>query len=290
MGRRWCIIDVSNRAHAAFHTTGALSNNGESTGVLFGFLRDLRRYAEEFATNDFVFAFDGPQGKGHRELSFPFYKEPRRKRTFTDAEETARDGLREQIRALRDRILPELGYGNTFHAPGYEADDLIASVVANLPPGDMAVIVSTDKDLYQLLSRRVDIAVRGGFLTRHDFAAVYGVHPSQWPEVKAIAGEGPDGDNIPGVDGVGEATAAKWIRGELGAGKKRTDIETFVKTMHYDINLALVTLPWPGCPECRPEPDAPADPAVWDRVCDRLGFATLRNERTRGPVRTGERT
>jgi len=310
MNRRWCIIDVSNRCHAAFHTTGGLAHGGEPTGVLFGFFRDLRRYAAEFDTPDFVFAFDS--GPGLREAAFPFYKETRRKRKFTDTEAAARDELRRQIDGLRTKYLPELGYGNVFAAKGYEADDVIASVVADLPPGDTAVIVSSDRDLYQLLSRRVSIwtpGKTGGMFGRDGFAALYGVHPTQWPEVKAIAGDSTD--DITGVAGVGEPTAAKWVRGELGPGKKRDAIAAFTtrctwcNTNHsggpencpdddkrvfgtrYNVNLELVTLPYPGCPAFRPVPDAPVAAAIWDRLCDKLGFSSLRNERVREPVRTG---
>lgn len=291
MSRTWLILDVNNLAWRAFHSTGGLAHGGEPTGVLFGVLRDLQRFQDEFATRDVVFAFDF--GNGLREGSYPFYKESRRKRVFTDAEESARNDLAHQITSLRRSYLESLGYSNIFYARGFEADDVIASAVRGLPRGDRAVMVSSDRDLYQLLSRNVSQyspAAKAGLYTTAAFQAEYGIHPSQWPEVKAIAGC--DTDDIPGMAGVGEITAAKWLRGEL-RGAKKDAIDAFVAGPDYRGNLELVTLPYPNCPGFRPAPDdtSPADAAVaWTRLCERFGIWSLDvGDRERGPVRTGAR-
>jgi DNA polymerase-1 len=108
-----------------------------------------------------------------------------------------------------------------FEVPGYEADDVLATLVARALPHDVEVVIVTgDKDLLQLVGPRVKVLSvigRTGEPVVYDEARVrerWGVEPAQIPEVLALMGDAID--NIPGVHGVGEKTAVKLI-GQFGS-------------------------------------------------------------------------
>lgn len=104
---------------------------------------------------------------------------------------------------------------HAFLEPGFEADDVIATLVAHA--GGMEIrIVSSDRDFYQLVSKRVHVLapVRGVSELREigplEAEAAFGVQPSQIPDLKAITGD--VSDDIPGVRGIGPKTAAALLR------------------------------------------------------------------------------
>ena len=95
--------------------------------------------------------------------------------------------------------------------PGFEADDVIATLVATAPPNARISIASTDKDLMQLVSDRVTL-LDGMKDRRYDPAGVearFGVPPEHILDVRALVGD--TSDNIPGVKGIGEKGAAQLI-------------------------------------------------------------------------------
>src|SRR6185503_9457013 len=153
-------------------------------------------------------------GKGLREIKYPWYKETRRKKKLTDEQQSQYEAMRNQVKMLRTDIFPRLGLSNILWQDGYEADDLIASCCHNLPDGDQVVIVSGDRDMYQLLSPDVKVyhPIGGSLVTKKSFRKGYGIGPGLWAKTKAIAGD--KTDDISGVPRVGITTAIKWIRGE----------------------------------------------------------------------------
>lgn len=246
------VLDANYLCHRAFFAMGGLSHEDVKTGVIFGVLRDIANLAKQFSTNRFAFCFDSP--KSLREEVYPNYKSSRRKRKGPrgQSEEEAhqyqldREELYRQIKLLHNDYLPAVGYKNVFMQEGYEADDLIASIV--LGDGDMKmdyVIVSGDKDLYQLLDSNVSMWVPGTkqLLTGLSFMKEWQIDPSDWVKVKAIAGCSTD--DIEGVPGVGEITAAKYVRGEL---PPKAQTYQDIKAMRdvWRENLKLVRLPYEG--------------------------------------------
>lgn len=245
MNKTWLLFDVNNLAHRAFYVMEDMSYRDMPTGVLFGFLRDILNYQERWSSKDCVFSFD--LGESLRSEVYPSYKKNRNKHASSELGQDAIDAkkdLYQQIFLLRTQYLEGLGFANILAQEGYEADDLIASVCRNLPKGDGAVILSTDKDLYQLLNPQVMMwhPSKGG-ITYKSFQEKYGIEPQRWPEVKALSGCSTD--NIMGIEGVGDKTAIKYLRGELKSGERYHKILLEQERL-YDTNMPLVKLPYEG--------------------------------------------
>ncbi len=231
----WLLIDVPNLSWRAHYSTGQMSYNDKPTGVIYGVLRELRQLEQRFGSHRPVFCFD--LGRPKRCELYPDYKANR-------VLDEKRKQVRRQTQLLRTEILPAVGYKNLLAADGYEADDLIAECCLNHLHllKHSKVIVSGDKDLYQLLGiTTVQYhPVSKKLYTVGLFREEYGIRPEQWPLVKAIAGC--ETDNVKGVKGVGEKTAIKAALSKSGLIPP-----TLAKTALR--NLPLVRLPFPDVPD-----------------------------------------
>ncbi len=272
--KTWLVIDSSNLAWRAFYAMGRdLSWQGVQTGVLFGFFRDIISLRTLFGESQFVFCFD--MGRSLRALKDPGYKGDRERKYEGMDQGTLRSHseMRQQLASLRVSYLPDLGFQNVFSQDGYEADDLIAVVAQRGGAGEEFILVSSDKDLYQLLDDRVSVynPHSKAVINKASFEDEWGLCPSQWVEVKAMAGC--PTDCVPGIKGVGEKTAAKYLRGSLGVKTKAyqriQDNQSLV-----DWNRELVRLPCPGVrlPQLR---DDRTDMQSWMDVMQKLGMKSL---------------
>lgn len=274
MSRTWILCDVSYLCWRAFHTTGTLEHEGVRTGVLYGFLRTIKGLQAHYGAGRTVFCFDMAPYK--RKEIYPAYKS-NRTRADNEEKERALGEVRRQIELLRTDYLERVGFKNVFFQMGMEADDIIASCVDNIPSADRALIVSGDKDLYQLISPTVSVwnpkgASGQGRYGPKWFGRQYGISPDQWVEVKAIAGC--SGDNVYGVRGVGEITACAYIRGRAVNRPSKLAIQSFIEGPQYKINKRLVTLPYEGCRKFKPVKDELDDDA-WDKLMKSLGMTSL---------------
>lgn len=206
---KYVLIDCNGFCHKARFTTGELMYNGLHTGVIYGFLDQMLTIQSMTKSNNFIFLWDSKESE--RKKYYAEYKAGRYKNLTPEQQEELKYSFA-QFTILRKRILPELGFNNNFIQDGFEADDLIAQVVEQLPSEDI-VIASSDEDMYQLLSPNVKMLKSKGFYTVDNFVAEFGINPCEWVRVKAIAGC--TSDNVKGVVGVGEKTACKYIKGEL---------------------------------------------------------------------------
>jgi len=274
MPKIWLVLDCSFLGHRSLHTAGELTFEGVQTGTVFGFLNQVLDLQELFGTGDVVFAFDSKTSL--RKQLFPGYKQKRHSKDLTDEERQALDEFRKQMKRLRRKILPALGFANVLQAKGLEADDIIASVVQNsLGPHDTAVIVTADHDLLQLVSEQVMFynPNKRQRVTLQNFQNITGVRrPSQWKSVLEIAGCRTD--EIPGVGGVGEKTAVQYINGQLKPkSKKHLAIVSGMEIRER--NRKLTSLPFDGTPSFALGRSV-LDRGEWDRVCTELGFRSLR--------------
>lgn len=285
MSRTWLILDCPGLCYQSFYAMPNLSHNGVDTAVVFGFLKTLEALQEQHQTSHVVFAFD--EGISLRTQALPEYKANRRQKEKDDPNHAKIiQSVRSQIVSLRDDYLPGLGFGNVLSAPGYEADDVIASVSGNLPvENDEAIVVGSDGDFLQLLSGNVRIwnPRSGKMITLQSFTKEWGIRPKQWAHVKALAGC--SSDNIKGIAGIGEVKAVKFIRGDITKGKD------FDKIMHgWDLlarNYPLVRLPYDGTPVfCLRKDDVTRE--KWVELAKRLGMTSLIKQETRRNFGLGE--
>lgn len=256
--RRILIFDTHFLCHRAYHTTGGgghgigLVHEGLPTGVIFGVLRDIESMTELFRPDVCVFAFDYG-GSGIRGEIYSDYKKSRRE-IKSEEEELKKKKFFEEVRHLGTKILPGLGYSNIFRIKGYEGDDIIAKIVDDSSSFSEITIISGDQDLFQLLRQNVVWKHPAGkLMTFASFKEEYGIDPIDWVQVKAIAGCSTD--EVPGVEGVGEKTAIKYLRSQLPPhNKKFIKIENELGVIAR--NMRLVRLPLPGLPIFDIRPDS----------------------------------
>jgi DNA polymerase-1 len=270
-GRLWLVVDVPCLAYRAFYSTGGLSYAGSPTGATYGVLRDVLAFQTQFATSYMVFTFE--RGRNKRKDVYPNYKKNREWSGYAEKDQQARRELQQEIYALRDQYLPEIGFPNVFSQDGYESDDVIAAIVLHgLPAGDRALIISADSDLWQLLSLQVSQynPTKKEAITVKLFRDRWGIEPPQWADVKALAGCATD--NVKGVRGIGERRAADYLSGKLQKGELFERLQRSRKL--WQDNLPLVQLPYEGTLVPQLSLDLPR-PAGWRRVLDSLGIKTL---------------
>lgn len=263
----WLVLDADYLCKRAFYALGNLRYEELMTGVAFGLLHDVVSLQDQFNTNRVVICFD--YGYGKRKKLVPEYKKSRRSDADYD----------HQIANIRTHMLRDIGFNNVYFQEGYEADDIMASFVYNtMPEGDDAVVVTADKDMFQLLDGSCVVynPMTRRSTTRQSFFKQWGLEPERWAEVKAYAGCATD--ELPGVVGVGELTAAKFLRGDLKKHRKTYGLITSDSAKAiYKRNLPIVALPYPGTMTFEYVPDSVTQ-AKWAAVADRMGMSSLRDD------------
>ena len=205
--RTLLVLDGNSLTYRAFFGIPAdmVTASGQVTNAVFGFTSMLLTVLKDRRPDGVVVAFDRPEPT-FRHVAEPSYKAQR--------EETP-DILRQQMGIVKE-VLAALGI-TTIECVGFEADDVIATVADRAVEGGYKVIIVTgDRDSYQLVR---DPGVRVLYNKRgvtdyalYDEAGILdktGVRPDQYPAYAALRGD--PSDNLPGVPGVGEKTAAKLI-------------------------------------------------------------------------------
>jgi len=203
------LIDGSNIMFKAYYGTaysGALMqrSDGFYTNALFGLSNILNKVLKEGYTH-VVVAFD--EGKQtHRHRSYEAYKAGRAKMP---------EEFKMQLPYI-DPLIQHMGLFSFQHVD-LEADDIIATVAKRYYNDFESIeIMSSDKDLYQLLNEKVKIKITPNgtqtkvFFTADDLAEKWGITPAQVADLKGLMGD--SSDNLPGVPGVGEKTALKLLQ------------------------------------------------------------------------------
>ncbi|MGH3907427.1 MAG: DNA polymerase I [Pseudonocardiaceae bacterium] len=281
---RLLLLDGHSLAYRAFFALPAenfRTTTGQTTNAVYGFTSMLINLLRDEQPTHVAAAFDVSR-KTFRAETYAPYKANRT---------TTPDEFRGQVSLIQD-VLATLGIP-VLTKENYEADDLIATLVTRAEPAGYQVLVCTgDRDALQLVSEQVTVLYpRKGVseLTRFTPAEVaerYGLTPRQYPDYAALRGD--PSDNLPGIPGVGDKTAARWVRefGSLGSLVDRVDE---VKGKVGDAlreHLASVLLNRQLTELVRNVdiPAAPADLALgpWDRdavhrLFDELEFRVLRD-------------
>jgi len=264
------LVDANSIAHQAKHSLGNLSFAEKQTGVVFGFLQQILTLARTMESNEFVFVWDSR--KSLRMEIFPDYKKARR-REKTDEEKELDDLAYKQFLEIREDLIPSLGFSNNFMIDGFEGDDVIASIVHD-NPGEQFAIISTDEDLYQLLSDNVYMysTRKKKSYTHLNLWKDFRITPKEWADVKAIGGCSSDG--VPGVPGVGEITACKYLTRKLNLNSKVYRAIRENKKL-IDFNKRLVRLPFENTPIVRLEPFNKLDFFMFKTICGQYGFRSF---------------
>jgi DNA polymerase-1 len=212
---RLLLLDGHSLAYRAFFALPAenfATTTGQPTNAVYGFTAMLINVLRDEQPTHVAVAFDRGEPTFRHE-QWVEYKANRR--------ETPAD-FRSQL-SLIFEVLDALGI-RRLSVPGFEADDIIATLTAEATAEGMDVlIVSGDRDNLQLVSDHVTVLMtRRGIsemtrFTPDEVMARYGLTPAQYPDYAAIRGD--PSDNLPSIPGVGEKTAAKWIadHGSLAA-------------------------------------------------------------------------
>ena len=205
---RLLLLDGHSLAYRAFFALPAenfSTTTGQPTNAVYGFTAMLINVLRDEQPTHLAVAFDRSEPTFRHE-QYVEYKANRR--------ETPED-FRSQL-SLIFEVLDALGIAR-LSAPGYEADDVIATLATRAENEGMDVLIVTgDRDVLQLVDGHVTaLLTRRGIteMSRFTPEAVeekYGLTPQQYPDFAAIRGD--PSDNLPGIPGVGEKTATKWIQ------------------------------------------------------------------------------
>lgn len=211
---KYLLIDGNNLGvRCAFANDKLTNSDGISTGAQFGVIQSLNNLKRKFPKHQMLIAWDSKskrrmaesnEGVALKIIPEP-YKENRRKdelpKPLKDFYEH-HDFLKKGIGAIG---IPQI------RIEGFEADDVIASYAKALKAESEVVIVTSDKDYYQILDKNVVIwdGMKMEEMTLDRFKAEKGITPEQWTHIGSLMGD--DGDNIYGIPGWGEKTALKEI-------------------------------------------------------------------------------
>lgn len=205
---KWLLVDGFNLAYRCFHALPELtSSRGFPTGALHGWCKSLWKLIDQEKPDATLVFFDLGESQDRLAL-LAEYKAQRKPMP---------DPLRQQIEPIK-ALTRAMGLAG-IEQDGVESDDLLASeAVALAKQGHDVIIVSSDKDFAQIVGDRITIMLPPPSANPKlgwrllDAAGVrekFGVPPSQIADYLALVGD--TSDNIPGLEGVGPKTAAKWL-------------------------------------------------------------------------------
>ncbi|WP_312858176.1 DNA polymerase I [Pseudonocardia pini] len=219
--KRLLLLDGHSLAYRAFFALPAenfRTGTGQTTNAVYGFTSMLINQLRDEQPTHLAVAFDVSR-KTFRSERYADYKANRT---------TTPDDFRGQVDLIKE-VLKALNIP-VFAVEGFEADDVIATLATQAETAGFDVLITTgDRDAFQLVTDHVTVLYpkRGvSDLGRIDPAEVdkrYGLTPTQYPDFAALRGD--PSDNLPNIPGVGEKTAAKWVRefGSLGELTDRVD-------------------------------------------------------------------
>ncbi len=201
------LVDGNNLLFRSFYATayqGVIMKNskGFPTNALYGFINMMNKIIKEEEPNYILVAFD--KGKTFRHDKYDSYKAGRIEMP---------DELKLQFPKAKE-VLDAFGIKH-FEIDNYEADDIIGTLARIVDEDDefIATIVSSDKDLLQLISDEVVVKLlkQSGhiMMNRDEFMKTYQVEPARMVDLKALMGDA--SDHIPGVKGIGEKTAINLL-------------------------------------------------------------------------------
>jgi len=235
------LVDSNYICHYVMYQSLSLSYGNIGTGILFSFFRTVLTLQEKIDAEVIVFIWDSRINKRKK-----IYSDYKGNRVINPEALAVLEIAHEQFDALRTTLLDKFGFQNIFWQSGYEADDIIASIVGDVYGGpffDGITIASPDKDLYQLLDENIQMynPKTKKTYTDKNFREEYNIEPAQWSEVLAIAGC--TTDNVKGINNIGVKRAIGYLNGTCKDWIKET-VSSNEKIISR--NRELVKLPFKG--------------------------------------------
>lgn len=234
---RLLVIDGTNLFHRSYHALvhQALASGNEPTFAVFGTINTIASTFREHMPTHAVVVFDW--GKSEYRLGiWPKYKAGRPTSDVVDM-----DDVGGQM-GICQNLIPHFGI-QVWKERNVEADDIMGTIVERFKNEvDETIVVSGDKDMRQLIDKTVVVihpSMGAKPEQRWDYDRVmehYGVPPERLPEVWALSGD--KIDNIPGVPGIGEKTAIKFIAEYGDLEKVALSDEKKVQGYRHDINMS----------------------------------------------------
>ncbi len=205
--KRLLLIDGHSMAYRAFYALPAenfKTSSGQPTNAVYGFASMLINLIKEEKPTHIAVAFDVSR-KTFRSEKFPEYKANR---------SATPDEFRSQLSFINELVD---GFGiKHLEMPGFEADDIIATLSKQAEEQDFEILICTgDRDSFQLVSKSTTVlypkkgVTEMNRMTPDSVFEKYGLTAKQYPDFAALRGD--PSDNLPSVPGVGEKTATKWI-------------------------------------------------------------------------------
>ncbi|MFB3118443.1 MAG: 5'-3' exonuclease H3TH domain-containing protein, partial [Myxococcota bacterium] len=270
------LVDGTNSLYRAFFAIPPLrAPDGTPTNAAYGFVNMLSKVIREEAPDRVIVVFDA-RGPTFRHALYDAYKANR---------EAQPEDLTIQLPIVRELVdayrIPVVS------VPNFEADDVIATLVERAPKDAQISIVSTDKDLMQLVSDRVTLldGVKDRRYGPSEVEERFGVRPDRILDLRALIGD--PSDNIPGVKGIGEKGAAKLIaewgslesliehRAEIKATRARNALDSQLEEARLSKRLATLRTDAPVPSELDEESLQPPDRDALRALFERLGFVRL---------------
>jgi DNA polymerase-1 len=275
------LVDGSSYIYRAYYAIRHLSSpNGFPTNAIYGFIQMLLKLLKDYNPQHVAVVFDAGRTTFRTEM-YPAYKANRA--AMPDDLRVQMEPIREVVRAFN---IP------TLELQGYEADDIIGGLAHRFAAqGGSVVVVTGDKDLMQIVTDHVTLldTMKNKESGIQEVIERFGVGPELVTDILGLAGD--SSDNIPGVPGIGEKTAAKLIN-EFGSldqlleragevkGKNGEKLREFREQALLSRRLATIELnvPLEVDPEtlvtCEPDQEA------LNAIFKKFGFTTLIKELT----------
>ena len=192
------LVDVSGFIYRAFYGLPSLIYKGQEVGALYGFCSAMQKIVAMFPNSMFIAAIDCGK-KTFRNEIYSEYKATRK---------AMPDELVNQIPFIKEAC-DKFGFFKV-EKPGFEADDIIATYAKKINEQNVNII-SSDKDLMQLINNRITIydPMKRTYITKEDVIKKFGVTPDKVLDVLSLMGDA--SDNVPGVPGIGAKTASSLI-------------------------------------------------------------------------------
>lgn len=211
--KRLLLIDQLNLFFRSYIVDPSLSTNGQPIGGLKGVIKSLQKIIRESKPDQVIICWDGQGGSARRKILNKNYKEGRKpprlnrgQRVLTETEEKTNKVWQLQRLTEYFNEMPLI----QFMFSGVEADDVIAYVARHKHYESwQKVIVSSDKDFFQLLDERTILyrPVQKQILNKRQLMNEHNIHPNNFALARAMAGD--KSDNLEGVGNIGLATAYK---------------------------------------------------------------------------------